>query len=468
MNKVIDTQNNRRSIQIILGGAAFLPPFIGSSLNLAIPSIGISFSASAITLSWVVTSYLLATVALLVPFGSIADMIGRKKIFTFGLIFFICSAFLGALSWSIESLLVFRVLQGLGCAMLFGTSPAILTSAFSPQERGKVLGTNVAMVYLGLTLGPFLGGFLNHHFGWRSIFLFCGSIALIVLALSWLKLSSVEESEKSTASFDILGALLYTAGMSLLLYGFSSLANFTLAWLIAISGLVILGLFIRHELRASNPVFPLALFKNNQVFAFANLAALINYSATFVPGFLMSIYLQTILGYSSQIAGYILLSQAAVMVILSPIAGKWSDQVNAATVAIIGMSIAALGVFIFTFISLATPIWVIVLNLAILGTGIAIFASPNTNMVMSSVEKRYLGTASSTLGTMRLAGQTIGMALITLMLGYYIGHIELTAADPKVLLNGIKTAFGLFTVISIGAILALWKAKTASKNFITK
>lgn len=460
----LDERIVRRYTQIVVGGASFLTPFIGSSLNLAIPSIGVSFQASALMLSWVMTSYLLTTVSLLVPFGSLADIIGRKRIFTIGLTIFTCSAFLGAISWSMETMIVFRVLQGLGCAMIFGTGIAMLTSTFPPQERGKVLGTNVAMVYLGLTLGPFLGGFLNHHFGWHSIFLFCGIIALGVLILTIFKLRDTGPGEKSSASFDTAGALLYMAGVSSFLYGLSSLSSYHFAWFIVIAGLVILGVFVRHELGAVNPVFPLGLFKHNRTFTYANLAALINYCATFALSFLISLYLQTVLHYDSQTAGFILLTQALVMAAVSPFAGRLSDRVHPATVAVWGMGIATLGVFIFAFIGYSMPIWVIIANLMMLGFGFAIFSSPNTNMVMGSVEKRFLGIASATLGTMRMAGQTVSMAMVTLILGWFIGHVELAKAAPDLLIKGIRVSFLVYTVISIFGIVALLRCKKAGDD----
>jgi Arabinose efflux permease len=151
---------------------SFLTPFVGSSINIALPSIGMEFNASAILLGWIPTTYLLALAVCLVPFGRIADIYGRKRVFTWGIILFTVSSFLATMSFSMDMLLLFRVLQGAGSAMIFGNLFAIIASIFPASERGKALGITITGAFLGLFLGPVLGGFLTEYFGWRSIFFF--------------------------------------------------------------------------------------------------------------------------------------------------------------------------------------------------------------------------------------------------------------------------------------------------------
>lgn len=433
--------------------ASFLIPFMGSSINLAIPSIGAGFNSSALLLSWVATSYLLASAAFLVPFGRLADIVGRKKIFTIGMLSFFVSSILCGLAWSIESLLVFRVLQGIGSAMLFGTGMAMVTSAFPPQERGKVLGINVAAVYSGLSLGPVLGGAMNHNLGWQSIFYFTAILSLVVLYFVIVKLKG-EWAGARGEKFDLVGSVLYAMGLVAFLYGISSIATSTPARYVLLAGLVALAVFIRYEMNEKYPVLNFSLFIKNVTFAFSNLAALIHYSATFAVGFLISIYLQVVMGYNSQVAGLVLLSQPVLMALLSPFAGSLSDRVAPRIVASLGMALTTLGLFVFCFLSVNTPLWLVVANLALLGTGFALFSSPNTNSVMGSVEKRLYGVASSTLGTMRLTGQAMSMAVVTLLLALYVGNVKLGDADPGFLTSGAKTAFIVFTVLCLGGILA--------------
>jgi len=443
----------KRYALIAAAMASFLTPFMGSAVNLAIPSIGREFNSTAFMLSWVATSYILASAAFLVPFGRLADIVGRKKIFTLGISFFGVSSMLCGLSRSIEALIAFRVLQGIASAMIFGTAMAILTSVFPPRERGKVLGINVATVYIGLSLGPVLGGALNHNLGWQSIFHFTTLIAIIAVLVTAAKLKG-EWAGARGEKFDFAGSVLYAVGLVAIMYGFSSISAFNWAKYLLVFGLVVLAIFIRYEIKVKQPVLNLTLFSRNITFAFSNLAALINYSATFAVGFLLSLHLQVVLGYNSQAAGFILLSQPVIMALLSPFAGKLSDRVEPRLVASWGMTLTTLGLFILCFISQDTPVWLLIANLVLLGTGFALFSSPNSNAVMGSVEKRFYGVASSTLGTMRLTGQAASMAIVTLLLALYVGNVELSQADIGMLVRGTKTSFVIFTIICFGGIFA--------------
>lgn len=448
--------------------ASFLTPFMGSAVNLAIPAIGRDFNSGALLLSWVVTSYILASASFLVPFGRLADIIGRKRVFISGIIIFSITAIMCGLSWSIQSLLFFRVLQGIGSAMIFGTSMAILTSVFPPAQRGKVLGINVATVYVGLALGPVLGGVLNHHLGWHYIFYFSAIIALLALAVA-LKLKGEWAGAKGE-KYDFVGAVLYSGGLVALLYGMSTVATSPVAKYIMLVGAAILAIFVFYQGRVKHPILNLFLFRNSPTFAFSNLAALINYSATFAVGFIMSLYLQMVKGYNSQSAGLILLSQPVIMAALSPFAGRISDRIDPRLVASLGMALTALGLLMLCFINIGTSITFIILNLVLLGTGFALFSSPNSNAVMGSVDKKFYGIASSTLGTMRLTGQAVSMALVTLILAYYVGNIELGNAEAGKLVQGARVAFVVFTATcTLGVFASLagrrrYKPKTAQED----
>lgn len=433
--------------------ASFLTPFMGSAVNLAIPSIGKEFNSSALLLSWVVSSYLLATAALLLPFGRLADIFGRKRIYVTGVITFSLSSLLCGTAWSVQALIVFRVLQGVGGAMIFSTAMAILTSVFPPRERGKVLGINVATVYTGLSLGPVLGGAMNQHLGWQSIFYFNVLMGVIIVPLTIIKLKG-EWAGARGERFDIAGAVLYSAGLVSFMYGFSSIATSASAKYILAFGLVIIAVFIRRETRMEQPILNIRLFSRNMTFAFSNLAALINYSATFAVGFLLSLHLQVVMGYDSQTAGLILLSQPVMMALLSPFAGTLSDRVEPRVVASWGMGLTTLGLTVFGFIGRGTPVWFIAANLAVLGTGFALFSSPNSNAIMGSVEKRFYGVASSTLGTMRLIGQAISMAVATLIIDLHVGNAQLSQANADLIVISVKISFMVFAATCFGGIFA--------------
>ncbi|MFA4885528.1 MAG: MFS transporter [Desulfotomaculaceae bacterium] len=432
--------------------ASFSTPFMGSAINLAIPSIGREFNSSALMLSWVVSSYLLATAAFLLPFGRLADISGRKKVFTLGVIIFTLASLLCGLAWSIQALIGFRILQGIGSAMTFGTGMAILTSVFPPQERGRVLGINVATVYTGLSLGPVLGGAMNQHLGWESIFFLSTAIGLVTY-VSATRIKGEWAGAKGE-SFDITGSVLYMVGLVAFLYAFSSIATAVLSKYILVIGLGLIILFIRHEMKSKQPLININLFSQNITFALSNLAALINYSATFAVTFLLSLYLQVVMEYSSSAAGLILLSQPIIMALLSPFAGSLSDRVEPRIVSSWGMGLTTLGLFFLGFISRSTPLWLVVVNLMVLGTGFALFSSPNMNAIMGSVEKRFYGVASSTTGTMRLIGQAISVATATLIIDLYVGSAQLGPATADLLQKSVNVSFIVFAVICIGGIFA--------------
>ena len=435
----------KRVVLFIATLSSFLTPFMGSAITVALPSIGREFAVNAVSLGWVNTAYLLAAAMFLVPFGRIADIYGRKKIFTCGMVVFALSLFLSANSTSLPLLVSFQALQGIGGAMIYGTSVAILTSAFPIGERGKVLGINAAATYSGISLGPVLGGVLTERFSWRSIFLAGLFLSLMIIAIVFGKLKG-EWAGARGERFDLVGSVIYSISLAAVIYGFSLLPSTFGMLLIFAGGLGLLAFFIL-ETQVKNPVLNVHLFLSNRVFAFSNLAALINYSATFAVSFLLSLYLQYVKGLSPQSAGLVLLAQPVVQAVMSPFSGRLSDRVEPRIVASAGMTLTFAGLLLFAFLNEGTALSLIVANLSLLGLGFALFSSPNTNAVMSSVEKRFYGVASGTLGTMRLIGQTLSMAVAMLILTLYLGEVQITPKQYPLFLEGTRTVFRVFSAL---------------------
>jgi EmrB/QacA subfamily drug resistance transporter len=452
MKDDIDRRSEKRITLLAASLAAFLTPYMGSATNLALPSLGSEFSMNAVVLSWVQTSYLLAAAMFLVPFGRIADIYGRKKIFTWGTITFTLASLLIGLSTSTAMLLATRVLQGIGSAMIFGTSVAMLTSVFPPGERGRVLGINVAVTYVGLSVGPFLGGLLTEHLGWRSIFLAIVPLGSIVVGFVLWRLKG-EWAEARGEPFDLTGSAVYLLALLVIMVGFSLLPGAAGGGLI-LAGVIGLVLLASWEMRTPHPVFDFRLFASNRAFAFSNLAALINYSATFAVSFLLSLYLQYIKALSPEQAGLLLIAQPVMQAVFSPLAGRISDRIEPRIVASAGMMFTAAGLALLIFLGLATPLWIIVVDLLLLGFGFAFFSSPNMSAIMGSVQRRFYGVASGTLGTMRLIGQMLSMGIATLLFALYIGRVEITQEHFLLLLASVKTAFIIFTALCVGGIFA--------------
>lgn len=450
----------KRSALLIAVLASFLTPFMVSSINIALPAIGREFGMNAVLLSWVATAYLLAAAMFLVPFGRLADIRGRKKVFSWGIAIYTVSSFLLVFSPHAAVLLGFRALQGFGSAMIFGTGMAIVTSVFPAGERGRVFGINVAAVYLGLSLGPFLGGILTQNFGWRSIFLANVPLGLAVLSVIIRRLPG-EWAEARGERFDLGGSVIYGLSLVAVMYGLSVLPD-RQGFLLAFIGVLLVAAFIAWELRAQHPLLDMRLFTANLTFSLSNLAALVNYSATFSVTFLLSLYLQYVKGFTPQLAGTVLVSQPLVMALFSPAAGRLSDRIEPRLVASLGMAFTVAGLAFFTRLTEQTSPWYLVAGLAVIGFGFALFSSPNTNAVMNSLDRKFYGVGSSFLGTMRLTGQMLSMGIAAVILSFSIGRIRITPEYYPLFLQALRTAFTVSAALcflGIFASLARGKAR---------
>jgi EmrB/QacA subfamily drug resistance transporter len=449
-----------RLTMVIVMITSFITPFMSNAINLGIPQIGLEYGVNQYWLNWIVTSYLLATAAFLLPFGRLADIVGRKKVFITGMLLFTLTSLGCGFAFSFPVLITFRVFQGIASAMIFGTSLAILTAVVPTKERGKAMGLSAASTYIGLSLGPVLGGLICSTVGWRGIFYLNAIISLVVLSVTLAKLFG-EWIGADDEQFDTWGSILWIPGILLFLYGLSDIAAGFYYIAAFILGLLLLIAFVVYENKISYPLLPMRMFTNNRSFTFSNLAALINYSATFALVYLMSIYLQNVQKIGTTQAGLILLSQPIIMAALSPLAGRLSDRINSQILASLGMGITTLGLFFFIFLDEKTSTLLIMINLAFIGLGFALFSSPNTNAVMSSVERTLYGVASSTLGTMRLLGQTLSMTIVALITS--LDMKSLTLDSPYYITSFLKssrTSFIVFTVLCfIGAFASLARGR---------
>lgn len=443
---------------------SFATTFISSALNLSIPSIGMEFDVSASLLGWVVISFIITVTAFSVPFGRLADGIGRKKIFMPGVFLFALTSVIAALSPNMGFFIVTRFFQGISGAMIYSTNTPFLIGAFPPTQRGRVLGLNIGATYLGLSLGPVLGGFMNYQIGWRFIFAVPLVFAVFSLVLGWKalpadkKIRTTDEIPKE--QMDIVGNLLYIVTIMVTIYGFTMFSNSDNAPYYLLSGLVLFFIFLGWEKRAKNPLIKIELFTNNRGFAFSNIAALLNYGATFAVGYLIAIYLQVIMGYSSQTAGFIMITQPVMMMIVSPLAGRLSDKFSPFRLSSIGMALCALGITLFTLVTVESSLSWIITGLLVTGLGFGFFSSPNTNAIMGSVSHEDHGVASSILTTMRTLGHNTSMALVTIVMGRYMGDLPLSEASPDTLVQAIHVVFviGVFICI-LGIFFSLARKK---------
>jgi len=459
--KLSDYTPQEKSALFVATITSFTGPFVISSVNVALPTIQKEFNADAVQLSWIATALLLAVAVTLVPAGRIADIHGRKKIFTWGLFLYTLASLLAAFSNSIGMLIFFRVFQGVGSAMFLTTGMAIITSIFPPKKRGKAIGIYVSAVYIGLSMGPFVGGILNPNIGWRSLFIIVVPLGALSILIT-LKYLKGEWADAKGEPLDVVGSFLYGIAILAWVYGASLLPSKRALYLM-VAGTLCMAVFVWQELRVRYPVVEVRLFSRNKLFTFSSLAAMIHYAATFAVTFLISLYLQYIKGLSPQAAGMIIVAQPVMMATFSPLAGKWSDRIEPRKIASLGMGLTALGLFLLAWIGTNTSLIYITSTLLILGFGFALFSSPNMNAIMSSVEKRHLGIASGTVATMRLIGQMGSMAIVMVIFAMVIGHVEIAPENYPQFLRCVNLSFSIFVVLCIvGIFFSLFRGELRS------
>lgn len=434
------------------GVASFAVPFMASAINVALPSIGTEFSLSAVAQGWIVTAYILATAVGLLPAGRIADMVGKKEIFVLGMAVFALGSMVSALSTSYAVLLASRIVAGIGSAMSFATGTAILMSVASLQERGRVLGWNVAAVYIGLSLGPTLGGIIIHELGWEWVFGIGALAGLLTVVLAAWALKR-ESADSRGESLDVTGAMFWCVALIGLLYG---LTRLPMPLGIALVGLgsFCLAAFVWWEYRSKSPLLDVSAFSQNPAFIFSNLAALINYSSTMAVVFLLNLYLQYQRGLTVRQAGLILVIQPIVMTIVSPISGRLSDRIAPGKLASTGMALTVVVLVAFSFLGRDTSLWLLGAGLAVLGLCFGLFSSPNMNAVMSSVGKKHYGVASSTLATMRVVGQALSMGITTLIMALYLGSAKITPDNLPAFMRSMRVAFAVSAILCVAGTFA--------------
>jgi MFS family permease len=497
-----------KTVIMVLLLASVLPAFNGSALNVAIPTIGAEFHSPTAALGWIVAGYTICCLTLALPIGRLSDLTSRRTVFIVGIFLLSLTAGATVFSSSLESVIAFRLGQGIGSACLFATTIAIINNVFPPQRRGQMLGISVAATYAGLSAGPVLGGLLTYYAGWRSVFVFLmifGIITGIIAAVSLPKRGasapapaapspasapaappghngdgsfvSREDSGESILSYpdtkepsplcpplcpptptpaapskslrqrmDPLGILLFSLAVVCIALGLNLVADNPLGWLGMVVGTGVLLIFIRHENRAAEPLVAPALFKNGPNFLLSSLSALFNYSATFAVSYLVSIYLQQVMDLSAAISGLILITSPLMQTLITPFSGRLSDRYSPFRLASVGMAICAVGLVLLVVMTYTASLVHVFVSLIILGVGFGIFSPPNTNAIMSQAPRQHAGVASSFVSTMRNGGQLVSMAVIGIVMTATFGQVTIVQAAP----DAIALATRVCCIIFVG------------------
>jgi MFS family permease len=446
------SDSSRRKVLLAAALGSSLAPFMVSAFIVALPSIGREFSADAAMLGWVTSAFFLAAAVFLVPIGRLADRSGIKKIFTAGIGVYAISSLLVIFAPSVEALIAARFVTGIGAAMIFGTSIALVSLVFPEAERGKAIGINVTAMAVGFLLGFFSGGFLTYYLGWRSI------VAVLIpleIFIVWLILSRLRgECEISRQrELDPAGMVLFGTGMFCLMVGFAILPNRTGGALLA-AGLACVIVFIWHEGRIKTPLLNVRQLGRNRVFVLANLIALLFNTANFAIIFLMSLYLQSVRGIDARVTGLILLIPIIFMAGLSAYAGRLADRIDPRIVIGSGIIATTLSLLLLTSLENDTPVPLILVALILMGSSIALFQSPLVRTLVSSVPREVYALASGMVETMRLAGMTISISITVIIFTLTGAGTSPSAAASPANIAALHMIFWILVSISVCALVA--------------
>lgn len=430
---------------------SFMAPFMSAALNLSVTDISTQFNAPVGISTWVVNAYTLSTAAFSACMGSLADLRGRRKMILVGCIAFAATSALCALSPSIYLLVAFRFLTGISAAVVLAANVPLMLLYFAPQVKGRMLGISVSAVFVGLALGPTLGGVLNDTLGWRAIFVL--GIVLSMLAFAFC-LRLKDDSKEASASFDHRGNTLYVIAIMLLMLGLTELTTQQWGPLVLCAGVLALVVFVLFEWRCERPMLHVRLFAQSRAYGFSNLATMLNFAAVFAVSYTMAIYLQNVKGLDAAVAGLILIAQPLAQVVLAPVSGRLSDRFAPAAIATAGVALCTCSLGMLLTLNTDTPLWFIVTALVVLGIGLGAFSAPNNNAILSCVDRSHYSEANATVSTMRGIGQTASLAFASLMLSSSLGSTIFSESDPQVLTAAIAQIMFVCFVLSVLTIAA--------------
>lgn len=443
--------NKTNYVILVTTIASFIVAYISVVPAVALPAMASYFELSNILQNWVINSFLFSVAIFAVPTGNLAGKWGIKKSFQIGSIIFLIGSVITPLAFSPIFLILFRVLQGFGAAMIYNTVMNLVTMAVPENERGHAIGIVVAGVYIGLGIAPVLGGILTYNLGWQCIFYFSIPFIVLYILLCYIKVKDewkVGEGNK----FDIKGALIWIVSIFLFVYGFT-IINQSIGLIMAILGLIFLSIFVYVESKAKYPVYNVRVFKN-KVFAFSNIASVVSYIATYFIIYILNYHLQYIKGWDPQITGLFLIITPVVQTIISPFSGRLSDRYNPQKLAAFGMLFVTIALFILVFLNKSTSLYVIALAMILQGLGYGIFSSPNTNIIMSSVKLEDTPVASVSVTVMRVVGQTMSLAMLTIIFAVIMGNVPIIPKYYHLLTSSCNLICIIGTILGIISIMA--------------
>ena len=455
-----------------------------TGVNLALPLIAEHFDATIPAVQWVTLGYVLATGSLLMPMGRLSDMIGRKRVYTIGFVIFTLAAVLTGSATALLAMICFKLLQGVGAAMVQANGMAIVTSTFPANERGKAIGLFMTVVGLGAVSGPIVAGAVVGFLGWRYIFFLGVPFGVLSIASSLVVLEDRLPTEAGPTErrprFDWAGAMLSTSAVTVFLLVMTN--GYRIGWgsipviaaFAGVAGLVVA--FVWRELRAPEPMLALELFKR-KLFALGSGASYISFLAGASVFFLMPFYLQGVLDYSPGRAGLIMAGTAVCFAISGPISGRFSDAFGWRRFTILGLLFSSAAVLALSQLSENAGTGMIVVALAMLGLGMGTFQSPNASAVLSAVERSRYGIATAFMNMLRNVANLTGIGLATAIVaaqmasaGYepsldIVSSVSGSEGAKAAFAHGLRTAYLLMTgLLIVATVLSSYKGRPVDEG----
>ncbi len=443
----------------------FLATIDGSIVNIALPTLVRELRTDFAIVQWVVLAYLITVTTLMLSVGRLADMLGKKTLYTSGFVVFTIGSLLCGLAPTVYSLIGFRVLQAIGAAMTMALGAAIVTEAFPPAERGKAMGITGAVVSIGIVLGPALGGLLIAALSWHWIFFVNLPVGLVgtLMVLRFVPASTPEGGQR----FDTVGAItLFVSLISLLLaltLGQQAGFNTVPVLLLFASWALFLAAFIRVEWKSRQPMLDLRLF-GNSLFSINLITGFITFVAIAGTMVLMPFYLENMLGYETRTVGLLLAVVPIALGVVSPISGALSDRFGTRSITVIGLVTLLIGYIAVSTLGTDTTLLGYLLRFLPIGIGMGLFQSPNNSAIMGAAPRERLGVASGLLSITRTLGQTVGIAALAAVwasrVGYYAGRAvqgELIAAPVAAQVAALQdTVLVIVAMIILAVVLSVW------------
>jgi EmrB/QacA subfamily drug resistance transporter len=400
------------AVMLVVGVGTLLTAMAGSTVNLALPDLGRDLNLSIESSRWVVQAFLLGTGVFMLPVGRLSDLLGHRRLYLIGMLIFGLASIACGLADDFGLLVGLRMLQGVGGAMAMATGPALLTTSFPPSQRGRALGMVATATYVGLTIGPSLGGAIVASLGWRWTFFLNLPVTVVVFSLGWFGLP--RKLKRSGQSFDWTGALALFVGLPLVLLAISKApiwgAGRWETWVTSAGGALALVTFVRLQRRSSSPLLNLGLF-GSRVFTGAVLSALGNYVTLFAVILLTPFYLEEGLGFAPGRTGMLLSATPLVMASVAALSGSLSDRWGTRGLTTLGMLIMAAGTAGLGLLGVEGSAWQVAGWLGLIGLGTGIFISPNSSALMGAAPRAQQGSASAVLAESRVIGMLMGVVL---------------------------------------------------------